>query len=165
MNNLKIGIVEDNLLIAESLHDTLTQIGYTPTPPARSYDEAIAMIQQHSPDLLFIDIIIEGQQDGIDLAETVKKDYNLPFIFLTANSDPQTVNRAKQVAPYAYLVKPFNEADLFSSIEIAFGKFCNEQTNDLTDAKTKNYLKNMLFVKDGELFHKLAIEGNRVHRK
>jgi DNA-binding response OmpR family regulator len=154
---LKIGIVEDDLLIAESITVALTQIGYSTTAIARSYNEALKMIQQEQPDLLLLDIVIDGEKDGIDLAETINKDYCVPFIFLTANSDAKTISRAKQVNPYAYLVKPFNEQDLFTSIEIAISNFNAEQKAEPLNAESVAYLKDVIFIKEGELYHKVEI--------
>ena len=157
MPSLKIGIIENDLLIAESIAITLLQIGYRSTQPVRNYADALNMIKIEAPDLLLVDIVLDGKLDGIDLAGTVNRDYNIPFIFLTANSDSGTVNRAKEVKPYAYLVKPFNENDLYSSIEIAFSNY-NKQNN--TKVKTTGsgvQLKNFIFIKEGEVFRKIEI--------
>jgi DNA-binding LytR/AlgR family response regulator len=158
MAQLKIGIVEDDLLIAESMVVILQQIGYNPVTPVRDYDSALNMIQTESPDLLLIDIRIDGELDGIDLARKVSLDYGIPFIFVTANSDPATVNRAKEVNPYAYLVKPFNESNLFSSIEIAFSTY-NREIKETKDRHTPiTYLHEIIFIKENNLFHKVEIK-------
>jgi DNA-binding LytR/AlgR family response regulator len=154
MANLKIGIVEDDLLIAESIAMTLQQIGYRTTSPARSYADAIIMIETQSPDLLLVDIMLEGELDGIDLAEKVNSQFALPFVFLTANSDAPTVNRAKAVNPSAYLVKPFNESDLFTSIEIAFSNY-NQSLKTYPKENISTSTKGAIFVKEGSVFHKV----------
>lgn len=156
MDKLKIGIIEDDLLIAESMVVMLQQIGYNPTKPVRNYERAVAMLKTESPDLLLIDIQLEGDLDGIDLARMVNKDFGLPFIFVTANSDRSTVERAKEVKPYAYLVKPFNENDLYSSIEIAFSAF-HQTKKDSTQEEAITFLKDVIFVKENQIFHKVAI--------
>ncbi len=158
MPNLKIGIVEDDLLIAESIVITLQQIGYTPTVPVRSFADAIRMIETDSPDLLLLDIVLEGSKDGIALAAVVNKDYDIPFIFLTANSDRATIERAKEVKPHAYLVKPFNENDLYSSIEIAMSNFHASKRTDQDTEQDIAYLKDVIFIKEGHLFHKVEIK-------
>lgn len=169
MKPLKIGIVEDDLLIAESIAVTLQQIGYLATIPVQTYAGALQMIETESPDLLLVDIILKGDKDGIDLAETVNKRYNIPFIFLTANSDAATVSRAKEVNPSAYLVKPFNENDLFSSIEIAFSNFNTLHQAENRMGKPANKLDGSVFVKEGEVFLKvnlntvLYIESDNVY--
>ena len=150
---LKIGIVEDDLIIAESIAIALEQIGYAHTQPVRNYMDALRMIEKDSPDLLLIDIMIDGEKDGIDLATTVNKSYSIPFIFLTGNSDHATVTRAKEVKPSAYIVKPFSENDLYTSIEIAFNNYNQLQPKQQTHPTSS--LKNFIFIKEGELFHKL----------
>lgn len=156
MKALKIGIVEDELLTAKSIFIKLQKIGYEPLKPVRTYNDALKMIQSESPDLLLLDIILEGDADGIDLAETINREFGIPFIFLTANSDEATVNRAKKVKPYAYLVKPFNEHELFSSIEIAFNNF-NELPKNNTEQKSKLIHRDFLFIKQDHVFHKVRL--------
>ena len=151
MKHLKIGIVEDDLIIAASIEMTLAQIGYQPVSPVRNYADALKMIASENPDLLLLDITLEGKQDGIELALKVNEVFGIPFIFLTSYSDPATVNRAKQANPYAYLVKPFNESDLFSAIEIAFNNYNREIKSARQPAK---YLKDAIFIKE-EIFNDL----------
>jgi len=157
MKHLKIGIVEDDLLIAESIASTLKQIGYHPTKPVRSYDDALKMIETETPDLLIIDITLVGEKDGVDLALKINKDFGIPFIFLTAYSDAATVNRAKKANPYAYLVKPFTENDLFTSVEIAFNNYNHLIKSTGQKKHDAGYLKDILFIKEGSLFHKVNI--------
>src|SRR5436190_6769504 len=123
MDKIKIGIVEDEAIIADSLSHTLQQLKYDVAEPVASYSQALEMIESEKPDLLLIDIHLSGSKDGIDLAWKIKEDYDLPFIFLTANADAATVERAKNTEPPAYLVKPFNKDDLYTSIEICFHNY------------------------------------------
>jgi DNA-binding LytR/AlgR family response regulator len=157
MKPLTIGVVENDLLIAESIIVTLQQIGYHTTQPARNYDEALEMIDAEAPDLLLIDIMLDGKLDGIHLAETLNRDYGLPFLFLTANSDAATVNRAKDVKPYAYLVKPFTGNDLYSSIEIAFSNYNLQNGEVAIPAGSTSALQDVVFIKEGDLYHKVII--------
>ena len=157
MDHLKIGIIEDDLLIAESITLTVQQIGYIATQPVRNCADAIKMIKADSPDLLLIDIVLDGDLDGIDLAAIVNKEYGIPFIFLTANSDRGTVERAKEVKPHAFLVKPFNEQDLFSSIEIAFSNYNDARKAEKENDNAVSYLKDVIFIKESQLFHKVEI--------
>ena len=169
MTPLKIGIVEDELLVARSISALLKQIGYSPLKPVRNYNDAIKMLRSESPDFLLIGKILESEPDGIELAATVNKEFGIPFIFLTANSDTATVNRAKLVKPYAYLVKPFYEKELFSSIEIAFENYnqLKKSTDTVNDSSSK--ITNSLFIKEGNVFHKvdmadiLYIESDHVY--
>jgi DNA-binding LytR/AlgR family response regulator len=156
---LKIGIVEDELIVAKSISALLKQLGYTPLRPVRSYEAAIKMLRTESPDLLLVDIILESQPDGIELADTINKEFGIPFIFLTANSDPATVNRAKAVKPYAYLVKPFYQKELYSSIEIAFNNY-----NLVTTTRQKggngplSKVLDYIFIKEGDIFQRVLLD-------
>jgi hypothetical protein len=105
------------------------------------------MIEKEDLQLLLLDINLGGQKDGIDIATYVRSHYTLPIIFLTANSDIATVQRAKTVKPNAYLVKPFTKDDLYTAIEIAFSSF--ENIND------KQIIKDSIVLKTGYDYIKL----------
>ena len=156
MAALKIGIIEDELIVARSISVLLKNMGYNPIKPVRNYDDALNMIRTESPDLLLVDIILDGEKDGIELAKTVNKEFGIPFIFLTANSDPSTIDRAKEVRPYAYLVKPFYEKDLHTSIEIAFNNFQEFSKNSQAKAEPQKQSE-FIFVKEGDTFHRLPL--------
>ncbi len=148
MATFKIGVVEDEVIIADSLCATLRQLGYDTAEPAGNFQEAVEMITAEKPDLLIIDINLNAEKDGIELAQTVRTRFNLPFIFLTANADPGTVERAKVARPPAYLVKPFQKEELFASIEICLHNYTQQETD--------NYVMNdSIFIKDGNYFHKI----------
>ena len=87
MTVLKIGVVEDELIIARTILNTLDELGYSHCGPAINYTEAIEMLEQNKPDLLLLDIQLSGKKDGIDVAQKLNELYQVPFIFLTANSD------------------------------------------------------------------------------
>jgi len=157
MTSLKIGIIEDDLIVAKTIFVTLQQIGYSPIKAVRNYTDALSMIRSESPDLLLVDIVLDGEKDGIELAATVNKQFGIPFIFLTANSDVATVSRAKLVNPYAYLVKPFYENDLFTSIEIAFSNYNRARNSPINANDTALKLSGSIFIKEGSVFHKVQL--------
>lgn len=158
MAHLKIGIVEDDLLIAESIAITLQQIGYSPLAAVRNVDDAISMIEKEQPDLILIDIMLDGEKDGIDLAGVINSTFKIPFVFLTANSDKATVERAKLVKPFAYLVKPFESADLFAAIEIAFNNFNALSATAGKTMATGNVQDDFVFVKEADVYHKIKLK-------
>ncbi|MEO7309318.1 MAG: response regulator [Chitinophagaceae bacterium] len=127
MKEITIGVVEDEMIIAKSIVSTLLALQYKVIEPASNYKEAIEMIDATQPDVLLLDINLGGQKDGIDVAMYARENYSLPIIFLTANSDKETIQRAKIAKPNAYLVKPFNKEDLYASIEIAINNFENNK--------------------------------------
>jgi DNA-binding response OmpR family regulator len=130
MTVLKIGVVEDELVIARTILSSLDELGYAHCGPAISYTEAIEMFDNDRPDLVLLDIQLAGRKDGFDVAEKINEVYNVPFIFLTANSDFETIDRAKEVKPHAYIVKPFTKEELYAAIEIAFSNFTGSQTSE-----------------------------------
>lgn len=158
MDKIKVGIVEDEMLIGTSIAKALVELGYEPTRPAISYTAALAMIEAEQPDILLIDIVLSGRNDGIDLAWKVKENYNIPFIFLTANSDAATVERAKKLLPPAYLVKPFNKDDLYTSIEICLYNFTESSKKAPIVEKDNYFINDSLFVKQGINFIKLKLD-------
>jgi len=152
---LKIGVVEDELVIARTILGTLDELGYSHCGPAISYTEALEMLGGNKPDLLLLDIQLSGKKDGIDVAQKVNELYQIPFIFLTANSDPETIDRAKKVKPHAYIVKPFSKEELFAAIEIAFSNFSENRTGTKPEEVTSWRSKDFIFVKDGYVFRKI----------
>lgn len=151
---IKICIVEDELLIAEKIKNNLLSMGYLVCEPASNYEDALTMIEKDKPDMLLIDINLKEKNDGIDLAQTINERYQLPFIFLTANSDSATIERAKKVKPNAYIVKPFNKEELFAAIEIAFNNYSTSKINTpatVTIAPPKDFI----FIRESQRFIKL----------
>ncbi|PQJ09300.1 DNA-binding response regulator [Flavipsychrobacter stenotrophus] len=158
MKPVKVGIVEDEMLIALSIRKALTELGYDTTDPAINYTEALAMIEREKPDILLLDIVLSGSNDGIDLAWKIKENYNIPFIFLTANSDAATVERAKKVSPPAYLVKPFNKDELYTSIEICLHNFSTITAKVPSIEKGNYFINDSLFIKQGQNFIKVRLD-------
>ena len=155
MTVLKIGIVEDELVIARTILSALDELGYSHCGPAINYTEAMEMLAHNKPDLLLLDIQLSGKKDGIDVAQKINELYQVPFIFLTANSDAETIDRAKKVKPHAYIVKPFTKEELFAAIEIAFSNFTGNRTNAKPEQAASYHTKDFMFVKDGYVFSKI----------
>jgi two-component system response regulator HydG len=115
----KILIVEDNYIEANFLQVILEKAGYEVIGIARSVVEALAILNKTKADLVFVDIFLKGKQTGIDLAKILQAE-KTAFVYLSANSDAETLNAAKVTEPYGFLVKPFREKDLLVTIDIAF---------------------------------------------
>lgn len=115
----KVLIVEDELLVAMDIQQMLTHLGYVVFAPTASAEEAIASASATCPDVVLMDIRIKGERDGIETASVLGQRFDVPVVYLTAHADANTVERAKQTAPYAYLTRPFTEGALTSAIEIA----------------------------------------------
>ncbi len=158
MAKIKVGIVEDEMLIAQGIVTALSSFGYNVTEPAISYTEGLAMVVSEQPDVLLLDIQLKGSKDGIELARKIKEDYNIPFIFLTANADTATVERAKELNPHAYLVKPFTKHELHISIETCLLNFATANSPVPVEPKGDYFLKDCMFIKQGPVYHKIKLD-------
>lgn len=114
----QILIVEDQFVEADYLRLLLEAAGYGITGIARSVPDALQLIETQKPDFVLLDIFLKGKQTGIDLAKLLAAD-NIPFVYLSANSNEEVLNAAKETQPYGFLVKPFREKDLLVALEIA----------------------------------------------
>lgn len=124
---VKIYIVEDEPLIADTIALALSKENYNVVGIADNAKEALFDIEEYKPDLILIDINIKGSINGIELAERINAKWQLPFIFLTSQSDEATIDQVKKTKPSGFIIKPFNESGLKSNIEIAL--FKHQQTN------------------------------------
>jgi two-component system, LytTR family, response regulator LytT len=138
---MKILIAEDEAIIAESLYQVLSDLGYNPLEPSYDSDEAIKNINEQLPALALVDIHIGEQFTGFKVAAKLNQK-NIPFIFVTALYDKETVKRATEFNPAAYLVKPFNKENLFTTIELAIANY-TVKNDDATNSTAQ------IFVKDG----------------
>jgi PAS domain S-box-containing protein len=112
-------VVEDEAIVARDIQATLGDLGYEVLDTAASCDEAIHRATARCPDLVLMDIRIQGQRDGIETAETLRRRFRVPVVFLTAYADDKTIERAKKAQPYGYLVKPIKSNELRSAVEVA----------------------------------------------
>ncbi|MBL4649371.1 MAG: response regulator [Aureispira sp.] len=167
MGKIKVLVVEDEMIIADNICEILEELGYDVLEPAISYTEALETLEAEKPDFALLDIQLAGRRDGIDLAWKIKDEYQIPFIFLTSNADPATVERAKKVSPPAYLLKPFDKNDLFTSIEIALYNYSQNQVgkpggeipqSELKTEEESIILNNALFIKHKQCFQKIKFE-------
>jgi two-component system, response regulator PdtaR len=128
MQSLKILIVEDEHLIAHDIQGLLTDWGYEVVGCANQAEQALVFFEKFNPDMVLLDIHLGEKTDGVDLARRFNAIKKIPLIFLTAQADFQTVERAKTVEPAAYLLKPFDERHLHISLELAMSNFAQKGT-------------------------------------
>lgn len=119
MSDIRVLIVEDEPLIAEDIAQGLEKNEFLVSAVVYSKEDAIEQLDTNLPDMVLLDINLSGEMSGIEIAEKINKVYNIPFIFITSYSDKQTLEKAKFTEPSGYIVKPFNEASLYSTLEIA----------------------------------------------
>lgn len=161
---IKILIVEDNVIIADDMQSMLEEIGYEIVDNVIVYEQAVDVLKNNHIDLVLIDIILASDKTGIDLGKHIRDTYNIPFIFVTSNSDRATVENAKTVKPDGYLVKPFEQQDLYTSIEIALSNFnyakkgiakMTEEEEAADEITSNSVLKDSIFVKKQHLYYRI----------
>lgn len=136
----KILIVEDESIIALNIKEILTHFGYEISGIAPNGEKALLLASTKSPDLILMDITLQNREDGIDVAEQISKIHSVPIIFLTANDKNKTIDRAINIKPYGYILKPFKEIELKTAIEIALKTFAETQklTSKIIEIKSEN---------------------------
>lgn len=154
MDNIQVLIVEDDAIIAADIEASLSQMGFGVTDVLEAGEQVLESISKKKPDLVLMDIQLEGDMDGIQTAHLLNEKYPLPIIFLTANTDRVTFDRAKETLPYAFIGKPFDSADLERGIELAIQKFAGaktEKNNPESEGDTV-ILTDRIFLKDKRKF-------------
>lgn len=126
MSEIRVLIIEDEPLIAEDIACSLNALDYVVAGIAYDSEKALDFLMNRTPDLAILDIQIKGTMDGIDIASLIQEKFRIPFIYLTSYSDLDTLERAKKTLPYGYIVKPFSEKDLLSTLEMALYRFRHE---------------------------------------
>jgi DNA-binding LytR/AlgR family response regulator len=157
MAELKIFILEDDPLIAENIRMNLAELGYIPIEPASTKEEGIAQLQAETPDFAILDINLEGKQEGIEVGEFIHKKMDIPFIYLTGNSDKDSIDKASKTHPQAYLIKPFSTNDLYSAIQIAISNFKAKDGGAVVPEEI-NVLPESIFIKVGNKYVKVQLQ-------
>lgn len=155
MRTIKVLIVEDEWIVSEEIKEVLESKGFVVVGQAEDEETAIAIMQDNPADIILMDIKIAGPVDGIELADKIQKSFKCAIIFLTANAKEDLVNRAKQVKPSAYIVKPFQEKNLEMAIEMAF----NNMADGEEKSKEESYIiSDHIFIRDNGRFKRIALE-------
>ena len=162
MTEINILIIEDEPIIAEDISSALEKNEYQVTSIAYDMEEAMHELKTNTPDLALLDINLNGAQEGIDIADYIHKELGIPFIFLTSYSDKSTLEKAKHTEPSGYIVKPFSEAGLYSTIEIAMYNYALKNKNkfpELSLQTINNSLQDNISEREFELL-KLIYSGS-----
>lgn len=146
----KIIIVEDNFLIATETNKRLLNAGYEVLGIFESGEDLISQIDKLEPDLILMDIMLKGKLSGIDTTRQILKTHDLPIIYLTAYTDKETLNRARETGPFAYLVKPVSKEDLLVNIEMALFNHRSKQHDHIDEVITSSlqYLDDAVITTD-----------------
>lgn len=121
-DSIRILVVEDELIVAMELENKLIKLGYKVPLKVSSGEDAMKAAADVIPDLVMMDITLDGDIDGVEAAKYISETHNIPVIFLTAHSDIQTMHRAKTTEPFGYLIKPYTQRDLMVAIAMAIYK-------------------------------------------
>lgn len=163
---VNILVVEDEILLAQDIALRLSK-HYEVVGTAASVDEALALLDQHpKTDIVLSDIKLEGDRDGIDLGQVINEKFHIPFIFLTSHTDQALVERAKQVKPSSYMLKPFNDREIPIAIELALANFSNQPESPNLHQKQafeahENQVMNIsdrLFLKKDHHFQRVSLK-------
>ncbi len=156
-----IFIVEDEPIIADFLEQCLSDEGFECLGIADSFDEARTQLMRCKPDLLLLDINLGTGPDGVDLAHFVNQQLNKPFLFVTSNTDPQTLERVKLTNPSGFVMKPFKKLDLITQIDLAWHAFQIRTGNAQVDFTNSVLAGTHFFIKDKQKLVKLAYSDIR----
>lgn len=165
--NTSILIVEDELLLALGLENSLTTYGYKVCEIKNNANDAINYCNEHNPDLVLIDINLKGYKTGIEAANQIWQTKKIPIIFLTSYCDEKTINKSMECEPYGYLIKPYKDEELYATIKMALHKhnyfFKNKKTFEdniikITESISFDKGKNILLIDDFEQ----KLTGNEV---
>ena len=150
--NVRIGLVEDEVVVAMDIQAQLERLGYKVVSSARTASKGIAQARAERPDLVLMDIQLAGERDGISAAEEIRQSLAIPVVFLTAFADESSLDRAKEVSPYGYIVKPFDEHDLETTIEVALSRARAEASLERSHA-------DLMAVLDAQRQGTVAVDG------
>jgi CheY-like chemotaxis protein len=142
MSQPKIVVVEDEGIVAKNIKHMLKGLGYEVPAIVSSGKDAIQKAAETKPDLMLMDIVLEGDMDGIEAAKQIQTRFDIPVVYLTAHADDTTVLRAKMTAPYGYLLKPFDERELHAAIELALYK--HKMEREVTPSTENTELERVL---------------------
>ncbi|MBN1926321.1 MAG: response regulator [Prolixibacteraceae bacterium] len=166
-SKVKILVVEDEFMISEDIAMRLGDFGYDIAGIASTANRALEILEQRNTDLALLDINLDGEMDGIELAKIIQEKYKIPFIFLTSLASKTIVERARETTPWAYLLKPFNDRQVQIAIDIALQNFSENKTIDKINPQSEKSfqeenlvipIKESLFLKKDTHFERVAFD-------
>lgn len=167
MPNTRIMIVEDEAILVLDIKNHLENYGYSVPVVVYSGEEAVNRIPEFQPDLVLMDIKLDSEIDGIKTVQEIHDNAGIPVVFLTAYASDDMLQRAKVTEPYAYILKPFNERELRSNIEIALYKHRTEKA--LRDSQKQyrqlfHHIADPVFIIDRQTNHILECNQSALDR-
>lgn len=163
MAQTNVLVVEDESIVSKDIQHSLKKLGYNVVGAAATGEQAVKLAVETQPDIILMDIMLKGEMNGIEAADSIRKETNIPVIFLTAYADESTLAKAKVTQPHGYIIKPFKEIDIHTSIEMALYKHKKEaevlKERDLLFnlVESQGATKDLLFVKSNSRLVKLKM--------
>ena len=163
MAQTNVLVVEDESIVSKDIQHSLKRLGYNVIGAAATGEMAVELALERTPDIILMDIMLKGEMNGIEAAGKIREETNIPVIFLTAYADESTLNKAKVTQPYGYIIKPFKEIDIHTSIEMALYKHKKEtevlKERDLLFSLVENKESgnDIMFVKSNSRLVKLRL--------
>lgn len=162
MSKVRILIVEDELLIAQEMKYTLTSAGYAVLDIVDNTMDARRALEIYQLDIILLDVMLRGEEDGLTLAKEISNNQQIPIIFITSLVDEDTIKRAMESRPSAYLLKPYNQRELQIAIDMAFHNYEQKKVSDLSQQEAKpssHYTFNQhVFIRDNHRFERLEFQ-------
>jgi DNA-binding LytR/AlgR family response regulator len=157
-DSIRILIVEDDMIIAANISLQLTKLGYEVTGIESRGEDAINHAKENHPDIILMDINLKGKIDGIETAKAIQKFFDIPLIFLTANSDEASFQKAKETHPYAFISKPFNKLNLERTIALVVEKITEENMEKKSGAGMIETLEDRIFIRSQNKLIKVMLD-------
>lgn len=154
MSDIRVLIVEDEPLIAEDIATAMEKNEFTVSAIVYNKEDAFTELTDNLPDIVLLDINLNGNMDGLEIAEKIHGSFAIPFVFITSYSDKTTLDKAKLCEPYGYIVKPFNVASLYTTIEIALHNYAQRNKRNFPDLnlhKLNTYLPDAITDREFDL--------------
>lgn len=149
---LKVLIVEDESIVSLVIENSLVGFDYKVVGKAVTGEEAVKAADEHEPDIILMDIYLEGDMDGIEAARIINLKHDIPIVYLTAYSDRNTIRRALDTNPFGYLIKPFTPMELYATLEAVYNKYCcykhTRDENGTIDALLSTARSSLIIIDD-----------------
>lgn len=164
MAGTNVLVVEDEKIVSKDIQFSLKKLGYTVVGTADTGEMAVEQALETKPDIILMDIMLKGEMSGIDAANEIRKHLDVPVVYLTANTDGGTIQKAKETEPHGYIIKPFKEVDIHTTIEMAIYKHSKEaeviKERDMlfSIAEGSKGETDHIFVKSNSRFVKLRLD-------
>ncbi len=154
----RILIVEDDMIIAANISLQLSKLGYDVTGIESRGEDAINHAKENHPDIILMDINLKGKLDGIETAKSIQNFFDIPFIYLTANSDEASFQKAKETHPYAFISKPFAKLNLERTIALVVGKITEEFISRKKEIALVETLEDRVFIRSQKKLIKVMLD-------